>query len=171
VHSFESVYSAWFDDVARAVRVLGANEADVEDVTQEVFIIVQRKLGQFDGRDLRGFLYRITERTVRDHRRSAWIRRVFCNLSPLSGLPAGELDAVDAIHRGEQRRLLDTILARMSEKRRTTFVLFAIEGYNGEEIGTIQSLPEGTVWTRLHRARKDFMRLVADLAPAERETG
>src|SRR5580693_10495342 len=77
VHSFESVYRTWFPEVARWVRARGANEADVEDVTQEVFIIVRRKLDQFDGRNLPGFLYRITERTVRDHRRSAWIRNLF----------------------------------------------------------------------------------------------
>jgi DNA-directed RNA polymerase specialized sigma24 family protein len=56
----------------------------------------------------------------------------------------------------------------MSEKRRTTFVLFEIEGYSGEEIAQIESLSVDAVWTRLHHARKDFVRLVAEL-PSSRE--
>jgi DNA-directed RNA polymerase specialized sigma24 family protein len=47
-------------------------------------------------------------------------------------------------------------------------VLFEIEGYSGEEIAQIQSLPLKTVWTRLHHARKDFIRMVSQL-PQEEE--
>jgi RNA polymerase sigma-70 factor (ECF subfamily) len=169
VHSFESVYRTWFPEVARGVRARGANEADVEDVTQEVLIIVRRKLDQFDGRNLAGFLFRITERTVRDHRRSTWIRRLFRDPSPLSELTGPEVDGADAMEERERRKVLERILARMSEKRRTTFVLFEIEGYSGEEIAQIQSLPVDTVWTRLYHARKDFMRLVAKLPCARGE--
>ncbi len=169
VPSFESVYRTCFADVARWVRARGANDADVEDLTQEVFIIVRRKLGQFDGRNLPGFLYRITERTVRDHRRSSWIRNLFRNPAPLPDLPAPEVDSLRAVQLRERRKTLDAILAKMSEKRRTTFVLFEIEGYSGEEIAQIQSLPVDTVWTRLHHARKDFTRLVAELPPAQRD--
>jgi RNA polymerase sigma-70 factor, ECF subfamily len=167
--SFETVYRTWFSDVARWVRARGANDADVEDLTQEVFIIVRRKLAQFDGRNLPGFLYRITERTVRDHRRSAWIRSLFRNPSPLPEIAALGVDSVEAIQQKQRRRALHTLLTKMTEKRRTTFVLFEIEGYSGEEIAQIQSLPLDTVWTRLHHARKDFMRLVAELPAAERE--
>jgi RNA polymerase sigma-70 factor (ECF subfamily) len=167
--SFDTVYRTWFPDVARWVRARGANDADVEDLTQEVFIIVRRKLAQFDGRNLPGFLYRITERTVRDHRRSTWIRSLFRSGSPLPEIASTEVDGVQAIQERERRRALDTLLAKMTEKRRTTFVLFEIEGYSGEEIAQIQSLSLDTVWTRLHHARKDFMRLVAELPPLERE--
>jgi RNA polymerase sigma-70 factor (ECF subfamily) len=56
----------------------------------------------------------------------------------------------------------------MSEKRRTTLVLFEIEGYSGEEIARIQDIPLATVWTRLHHARKDFFKLVKDHAERNR---
>ena len=52
------------------------------------------------------------------------------------------------------------LVAGMSEKLRTTFVLFEIEGYSGEEIASIQDVPLGTVWTRLHLARKEFWKLL-----------
>jgi RNA polymerase sigma-70 factor (ECF subfamily) len=167
--SLERVYRDCFVHVARWVRSLGANDADIEDLTQEVFIIVRRKLEQFDGRNLPGFLYRITERTVRDYRRSAWIRNLFRNRRPLPELAATGVDGLDAIQQRERRTTLEAILAKMSEKRRTTFVLFEIEGYSGDEIAQIQSLPVETVWTRLHHARKDFVRLVAELPSADGE--
>ncbi len=168
-HSFENVYRTWYPDVGRWVRALGANDADIEDLAQEVFIIVRRKLAQFDGRNLPGFLYRITERTVRDHRRSTWIRNLFRNPSALPEIVEPGIDSLQVIHEKERRKALDALLAKMTEKRRTTFILFEIEGYSGEEISQIQSLPLDTVWTRLHHARKDFMRLVAQLPSSRRD--
>jgi RNA polymerase sigma-70 factor, ECF subfamily len=164
---FDQVYRSRFDDVARWARALGANPADIEDLTQEVFIIVRRKLASFDGRNLPGFLYRIVQRTVRDHRRSAWIRRLLNRRAPLSGLPARGPNAFQILQERERQRVVEGILSKMSEKRRATFVLYEIEGYSGEEIAQIQSLPLKTVWTRLHHARKDFLRMVAQLPPEE----
>jgi RNA polymerase sigma-70 factor (ECF subfamily) len=165
---FESVYEDHFVEVARWVRALGANDGDIEDLTQEVFIIVRRKLDSFDGRNLRGFLYRIAQRTVRDHRRSAWFRNLIRGQSPVEPktLASRSPTGLQILEQAERRRAVEEILARMSEKRRSTFVLFEIEGYSGEEIAQIQSLPVRTVWTRLHHARKDFLRMVAELPPA-----
>src|SRR5258707_726771 len=87
---------------------------------------------------------------------------------PVAEMTSREPDVLQRMHERERRQVLESILARMSEKRRTTFVLFEIEGYSGEEIAQIQSLPLKTVWTRLHHARKDFMRMVSSL-PAEGE--
>src|ERR1700734_838619 len=127
--SFDSIYRACFVDVARWVRALGANDADVEDIAQEVFIIVRRKLAAFDGVNLRGFLYRIAQRTVRDHRRSAWFRHLFGKQSPFTELVSQAPTGLHLIQERERRKALEAILARMSEKRRTTFWLFEIEGY------------------------------------------
>jgi RNA polymerase sigma-70 factor (ECF subfamily) len=162
-HSFESVYRECFVTVARWVRALGASDGDVEDLAQEVFIIVRRKLPSFDGRNLPGWLYRIAQRTVRDHRRSAWFRNVLGRQTPASEPTSPEPSGLQVLQQRERRNVLESILARMSEKRRSTFVLFEIEGYSGEEIAQIQSLRLKTVWTRLHHARKDFIRMVAEL--------
>ena len=50
--SFEEIYAHWFHDVSRWVRALGGMNADLDDLTQEVFLVVRRKLSQFDGRNL-----------------------------------------------------------------------------------------------------------------------
>jgi DNA-directed RNA polymerase specialized sigma24 family protein len=49
----------------------------------------------------------------------------------------------------------------MTERRRTTFFLFEIEGYSGEEIAELEGVAVTTIYTRLHHARRDFMSLLA----------
>src|SRR5689334_4786385 len=73
---FREVYEARFHDVLRWIRAMGGRDEDLDDLAQEVFIIVRRKLGSFDGHNLNGWLYRITQRTVRDYRRAAWFRNL-----------------------------------------------------------------------------------------------
>ena len=72
--TFEQVYVQWFHEVSRWARAFGGLDADLDDLTQEVFLVVRRKLPEFDGRNLSGWLYRIAQRTVRDYRRRAWFR-------------------------------------------------------------------------------------------------
>jgi RNA polymerase sigma-70 factor (ECF subfamily) len=163
--TFEQVYSSSFNDVARWIRALGGMPADVEDLTQEVFLVVRRKLSGFDGRNLRGWLYRIAQRTVRDYRRRAWFRRVFLGGGSTPehyDTAQTDNDPSDLFERKEAEGLLHGLLGQMSEVRRTTFILFEIEGYSGEEIADMQGIPLNTVWTRLHHARKEFLRLIAE---------
>jgi RNA polymerase sigma-70 factor, ECF subfamily len=162
--TFEQVYASSFNDVARWIRALGGMPADVEDLAQEVFLVVRRKLSGFDGRNLRGWLYRIAQRTVRDYRRRAWFRRVFLGGTtpePYDTTPSDN-DPSDLFERKEAEGLLHALLGQMSDVRRTTFILFEVEGYSGEEIAEMQGIPLNTVWTRLHHARKEFLRLVAE---------
>jgi RNA polymerase sigma-70 factor (ECF subfamily) len=77
-----------------------------------------------------------------------------------------------ALEQKEDRHTIATLLARMSDKRRETLVLFEVEGYSGQEIAALQGVPVKTVWTRLHHARKDLVAMVTDLRnQAEREAG
>ncbi len=162
--SFERIYASRFNEVARWVRAFGGLDADVPDLTQEVFMVVRRKLTTFDGRNLNGWLYRLTQRTVRDYRRKAWFRRIFISERPDAEARGDELhadaDPSKILERREAERLLAAILQGMSERRRIAFVLFEVEGYSGEEIAELEGVPLNTVWTRLHHARKDFMKLV-----------
>ena len=74
---FDAIYDAWFDPVCRWARALGGPEADLDDLAQEVFVVVERQLAKFDGRNLAGWLYRITARVVAGQRRRAWFRHLF----------------------------------------------------------------------------------------------
>ncbi len=84
VREFRTLYDAWFADVARWVRALGAPASDQDDLVQEVFVVVHRRLLDFDGENIAGWLYRIAAHQVRDHRRLRWIRHIFGRSVPLS---------------------------------------------------------------------------------------
>ena len=159
---FRDIYDRWFDDVVRWLYALGMPSSDTEDLAQEIFLVVRRKLDRFDGGNLAGWLYRIAQLTVRDHRRRAWFKNLMLRRRNVDfarvemTTPGPEVRYDDA----QRRRQFQALVANMSEKLRTTFVLFEIEGYSGEEIARIQDVPLGTVWTRLHHARKEFWKLL-----------
>lgn len=162
--SFQAIYDAWFEDVSRWIRALGGPAADRDDIVQEVFLVVRRRLPRFDGTNTAGWLYRITRRQVRDYRRRAWVKHIFSARSrrdELDLLPHAGASPAAALEDKERHRILFALLDKMSEDRRSAFVLFEIDGLSGEEIARVQGVPVNTVWTRLHHARKEFFALAA----------
>jgi RNA polymerase sigma-70 factor, ECF subfamily len=164
---FSSVYGRHFDDVLCWIRAFGAPKAEVEDLAQEVFVVVRRKLSSFDGANLPGWLYKIAKLTVRDHGRRAWFRRIFRGRRAVEfdDLPSVSGDPEALFEQRETHRLFYRLVAQMNEQRRETFLLYEVEGYSGEEIAQLQGVPLGTVWTRLHRARAEFVSKVKKLRP------
>jgi RNA polymerase sigma-70 factor, ECF subfamily len=163
--AFDVVYSTHFRHVARWARALGGMDADVDDISQEVFLVVRRKLAQFAGPSLPAWLYGITRRTVSDYRRRAWVRRLLGGgrVRNLEDALEAPLSAADPYERAEAQRILRKVLTKLSPIRRTAFILFEIEGYSGEEIAELEQIPLATVYTRLHHARRDFLRYTAEL--------
>lgn len=162
---FERIYQTWFHEVCRWIRARGGPESDLEDLAQEIFLVARRRLPDFDGGNLPGWLYRITAFTVSDHRRRAWFRRVVRRprdvaLEELAQPGDGPAEIAE---RRQAEAALQRVLARLSDRHREALVLFEIEGYSGEEIARLLEIPVATVWTRLHHARKAF------LAQVERE--
>jgi RNA polymerase sigma-70 factor, ECF subfamily len=152
---FERIYDQYFDHVARWVLAHGARRSDVDDLVQEVFIVAHRRLPHFDGDNVAGWLYRITGRKVRDHRRLAWTTHFF------SGRALGSFDralstAVTPLRELEAKEevaLLERALDTLTAAQRAAFVLFELEGYTGEEIARIQNTGINTTWGRIHKAR------------------
>jgi RNA polymerase sigma-70 factor (ECF subfamily) len=172
--SFRVVYDTRFHDVVRWVRAMGGRDEDLDDLAQEVFIIVRRKLPSFDGQNLQGWLYRITQRTVRDYRRAAWFRNLLTRKKlvdhegVLLRLVEPGRDPAQQQELREAQQTLRLILDRMREKHRTAFVLFELEGYTGEEIAALESTPVSTVFTRLYHARKEFAAIIEQLRQERR---
>ena len=159
---FEDVYHAYFRQTVAWIRVFGVPEAEIEDVAQEVFLVVRRKLPHFRGENLAGWLYRIAQLTVRNFRRLAWFKHWLWRGQGVDAAETADMSASPAmaLEKKQDQRVLAQMLARMSDKRRTTLVLFEIEGYSGQEIATLHGVPVKTVWTRLHHARKDLVGMV-----------
>jgi RNA polymerase sigma-70 factor, ECF subfamily len=162
--AFQAVYAAWFDEVSRWVRALGAPEADRDDLVQDVFLVVHRRLPDFDGNNLAGWLYRIARRRVRDYRRLLWVRQIFSHSEPVSErLQNPGSDPAQCYETKQRGQLLERLLARLNADQRAAFVLFEIEGHSGEEIARIQGVPVNTVWARIHKARKKLVARITRL--------
>jgi RNA polymerase sigma-70 factor, ECF subfamily len=154
--SFEALYDRWFEDVSRWVRALGAREADRDDLVQDIFLVVHRRLPDFDGQNVAGWLYQIARRKVRDHRRLLWVKQLFGSSSvPLAeGTLTTEQSPLRELETKQRRELLDDLLGKLNPDQRAAFTLFEIEGNSGEEIAAVQRVPINTVWARIHKARK-----------------
>jgi RNA polymerase sigma-70 factor, ECF subfamily len=164
----DAVYATWFPSVYRWVRAQVGPHADFEDITQDVFVVVQRKLAGFDGQNLAGWLYRITQRTVSDYRRRSWFRNLFQRPREIAfdEIHTSAANQSELLERSEEQRRFYRVVARMNKKWRDAFVLFEIDGYSGDEIACMQGIPAATVRTHLHRARKQFLELVAKEMPS-----
>lgn len=170
---FATLYDGWFPHVARWLRALSVPEADIEDVAQDVFLVVRRRLPDFDGHNVPGWIYRITSRQARQHRRRRWVQTFFSRQHSfdVDELPWNGSSAISLLETREKQRLLERLVGKLSEKRRVAFWLFEVEGYGGEEIAEILDVPLNTVWTRLHHARKDFFLLLAEHRRGQKEVG
>lgn len=158
---FATFYERWLGQVVRLVRALGAPDRDVEDVAQNVFLVVQRKLGTFDGPNPEPWLFRIVQRQVKDYARRAWFRHLFSRQQDLSSSCLADLcepglGPAELAERAEARRIVQRALSQMSEKQRVVFALYELEGFDGQHIATVLGIPIATVWTRLFHARRDF---------------
>jgi RNA polymerase sigma-70 factor (ECF subfamily) len=164
-----ATYQAWFRHVYRWIRVLGGPAIDAEDIAQEVFIVVHRRLPAFDGKNLAGWLYRIAQRAVRDHRRRAWYRNVFLRprdvaLDEVASSAAGSDERLEQM---ERERRFYHLVQQIHPRWRDSFLLFEIGGLSGDEIAQLLGIPAATVRTHLFRARKQMLALVVSQSGKE----
>ena len=135
-----------------ARRLVGAQDAT--DIVQSAFLRVVALAHSYDTSvpSARPWLYGIVARITHEHRRS--VRRWGATLLRLASQPATSPTTIP-----ESRRDLDSCLAKLSLAKRTVLILSEVEGFTSEEIATMLSIPVGTVWTRLHHARRELRRL------------
>jgi RNA polymerase sigma-70 factor, ECF subfamily len=158
-----SVYAQWAKFVWLSLQRLGVRRADLDDVCHDVFIVVQRKLSEFDQRaKLQTWLFGICTRVAANYRRRAYIRYedLAGGTSDQDSLVIAAPESKRPDHEVEQQHslsLAESILNRMSPVKRTVFVMFEVEGMNCPDIANELGLPVGTVYSRLHGARKFFL--------------
>jgi RNA polymerase sigma-70 factor (ECF subfamily) len=152
---FQQIYRQRFEDVGRWARALGARSPDVPDLVHEIFIVVYRRLAQFDERNVAGWLYQITRRKMRDYRRLSWIKHLFTErtASTFECSAASGVDQLKQLENHERTALMERILDTLPANQRAAFVLFELEGLSGAEIAQLQQVPINTVWGRIYKAR------------------
>ena len=166
---FTSLYQQWYPEVKGWLRAFGVPDSETDDLAQEVFMVVRRNLERFDGRNLFGWLYKISQQTASDQRRRGWFRKLFLRPRnvPLDQIEDLKRTPIEQLEGKEAERLVRHVVAQMSPKKRVAFVLFELEGYSGDEIAALEGIPVATVWTRIHHAHKEFARILSDLEEAE----
>ena len=159
---FRDVYDAHFAFVWKSLRRLGVREADVPDAAQEVFMVVHRKLGEFEGRSkLTTWLFGIAFRVARDRQKLAHNRRQVSDEARVSSQVDERADVEGDAQRAEGLALLESILDTFPIEQRAVFVLFELEGLSSQEIVEMLDIPLGTAYSRLRLAREAFQRAVA----------
>jgi RNA polymerase sigma-70 factor (ECF subfamily) len=151
--SLRTVFDEHARYVIRTLRHLGIKDADVEDVAQEVFVTVHRKLAEFEGRSkLRTWLYAICLRVASDHRRRAYVMRERVTDSP--PIDAGERTGDEPDATLESRTFVRSLLDGIDDDKRAVLVLYEIEGLTMREIADIVGCPLQTAYSRLHAGRE-----------------
>ncbi|HKU40352.1 MAG TPA: sigma-70 family RNA polymerase sigma factor [Polyangiales bacterium] len=152
----EAVYEAHFDFVWRSARRLGTPAALLDDVVQEVFVVVQRRLPEFEGRsEIKTWLFAITRHVVRAHlRQHARQRASIDELGELEDVRTP--DAESQLMADEDTRLLYALLDELDEDKREVFVLSELEEMTGPAIAEALDLHLSNVYARVRMARQAF---------------
>lgn len=159
--AFEDVYRAELGFVWRSAKRLGLRDAGLDDAVQEVFVVVHRRLAEFEGRSsLRTWLFGITLRVVRDHRRSARRRDPGPPVDP-DTLRANGGGPAESAEKAEAVRLLHALLDELDDERREVFVMAELEQMPMPEIAEALGINVNTAYARLRTARHEFEQALA----------
>jgi RNA polymerase sigma-70 factor (ECF subfamily) len=163
--TFDAVYDRYIDFVWRSARRLGVDPASVEDVVQEVFVAVHRKLDAFERRSsLKTWLFSIVLHVIRHHRRT--VRRkdaptVSLVPADLDALPAPGRSGLASAETSDGLRLLDQLLLQLDDEKREVFVLASVEEMTVPEIAEVLGENINTVYSRLRTARREFEQVLS----------
>jgi RNA polymerase sigma-70 factor, ECF subfamily len=158
--TFDGVYESHFAFVWRTARRLGVAESDVSDIVQEVFLVVHRRLGEFEQRgSVKTWLFGILRRVVSDYRRT--LRR---KPSLVGRAEAIEPDAwscgrntpAENAEQNEAMRLVTRLLEELDEDKREAFILAELEEMTTVEVADALELNPNTAASRIRAGRAAF---------------
>ena len=138
---------------------LGGPDLDAEDAAHEVFEAALKLLPRFRGDSrLSTWLFGVTRRSLANQRRKAALRRMV-GLGQIAE-PANAHRTDEEVARLRRRRAVQHALERLNRNQREVLVLCDMEGWSASEAGTMLGIPPGTVYSRLHHARKAFAKAI-----------
>jgi RNA polymerase sigma-70 factor (ECF subfamily) len=154
------VYRAHAGFVWRVVRRLGVPEAALEDVVHDVFLVVHRRLHEYDGRAaMTTWLFGIARGVAANHRRG--VQRADRKLAVVPP-PAEAIDPETGAARSEAAEFVRAFLDGLDEERRLLFHLADVEGMKVPEIAEAMGLNLNTAYSRLRATRELFQRALAE---------
>jgi RNA polymerase sigma-70 factor (ECF subfamily) len=162
--SVADVHARYGKFIRTTLYRMGARHPHLEDVYQEVFLAVHRRLHSYTGRcAITTWLFEVCFRVASGYRRRAYFRRE--QLLSDTGSISHTASPTPSPEREAQKRQavdrLQHILATLNVEHRVVFTMFELEGLSYDQISVRIGAPVGTVYSRLHRARKAFLRALS----------
>jgi RNA polymerase sigma-70 factor (ECF subfamily) len=153
--SFDAVYDEHVDFVWRSLRSLGVRDHTLEDAVQDVFVVVHRRLAEFEQRStLRTWIFGIAMRVAHDHRRREGRKG---GLAPLDfELYDRAPSPDDRAAQTEALREVAQVLETLDPDKRAVFVLAEVEQWTAPEIAEALGINLNTVYSRIRAARREF---------------
>jgi RNA polymerase sigma-70 factor (ECF subfamily) len=157
--AFERVYAEHFEFVWRCLQNLGVSRAALDDAAQDVFVVVHRRLPEFEGRSqLRTWLYGIVRNVAFKQRRRS-------KRKPTEPLEVEPPSSADDPHQSAQdleaARFVQSFLDTLDERKREVFVLCVLEQMSVPEVAEALGIPLNTGYSRLRAARAAFRAALA----------
>ena len=151
--SFDELYERYATDVLRVAYYYLGNREMAEDVTQDVFVkLITNCPSLEEGRE-KAWLLKVTLNRCRDLWRSSWIKKV------VLGHPGFEcFPAPDTIGQLADQQTLSEAVNRLKPEFKEVVLLFYYQGYSVSEIAGMLEIAEGTVSSRLSRAREKLQK-------------
>src|ERR1044072_1568841 len=159
--AFEEVYRTYHRRVYAQCLRMTRSVAEAEDLTQEVFIQLYRKLGTFRGESLfTTWLHRLTTNAV---------LMTFRKIAARAGQTTDDAETLNSFVGGTpnhnsssliDRIALDEAIEQLSPGYRAVFILHDLEGYEHHQIGKMLGCAVGTSKSQLHKARMKLRRLL-----------
>jgi RNA polymerase sigma-70 factor (ECF subfamily) len=164
--TFAQLYEEHFSFAWRTARRLGAPEANLDDVVQEIFMVVCQKLPNFEGRSsIKTWVFGIVRNVVRAHRRMLQAKHPHALWPGVGtdpdGLSNGLGSECERLTQAEAVRLVDRWLEALDDDKREVFVLAELEQMSAPEIARALGIPVNTVYSRLRLARQEFASVAA----------
>ena len=161
MQAFEELYDRYHRRVYTLCLRMTSNVAEAEDLAQEIFIHVYRKIGSFRGESaMMTWLHRVTVNKVLMHFRKNSVRRERTTADGESPEPAPPASVIPSQTLAVDRIALDRAIAQLPPGYRTAFILHDVEGYEHSEIARICGSAIGTSKSQLHKARKKLHELL-----------
>lgn len=151
---FERLYEQYADDVLRVSYFYLGDRHQAEDVCQDVFVRLLTKGPEIQAGHEKAWLLKVALNRCRDLWRAAWVKRVVLG-SPFESIPGADSIAEFA----DKSELMETV-HMLSPAFKEVVLLHYYHGYGIVEISQMLDLPEGTISSRLSRARKKLEALL-----------
>jgi RNA polymerase sigma-70 factor (ECF subfamily) len=158
----KAVVVAHYDFVWRVLRRSGLSSDEADDATQEVFAVLASKIGVVGEGAEKSYLFQTASRLAANvrRRRARWPAQA--GDDELDAHPDPKPTPESLADANERWRILDTLLARLTEDLRAVFILCELESTTLSEAAAMLEIPQGTVASRMRRARAQLLAWMQD---------